>query len=327
MAALIGCGRSEFNVPVEPSTPPATARDGGAAPLGQDGGAQVSLLNPDLHPPGFAEVVAGADLTCARVESKMGCWGNPTVLQAFGISQEEGGARVTFGAFARSLDVVPQGLSAAGRNVCVLQNGVVWCGVREMPTASNSLCNPLLQFSCRFRLTPMPLLPSPALSLSVSSTHACAIVAARRVACWGQNDKGQLGHAPGTEGDTVCPSGSGFCNDTPTMVAGLEPIFQLAVGAEGGEGTSCAVGTNGHLFCWGSNQYGNLGLGFASKEASPSPKRAEGEFRQVTVGETGACAVALDGKTFCWDEAHQLVIRDIVKSCGSRANQAATFLG
>eukprot|EP00798_Chlamydomonas_sp_ICE-L_P023304 gene23304-30541_t len=105
---------------------------------------------------------------------------------------------------------------------------------------------------------------------------------------WGANDVGQLG------------LGDRKNRHTPTLVNALWalPVVQLAAGLS----HSVALTTNGHMFTWGSNSYGQLGLlpeaqqeggGRSSQEGSAA--RQAGFGRYVDCGYfLGLAALALD---------------------------------
>jgi alpha-tubulin suppressor-like RCC1 family protein len=135
-------------------------------------------------------------------------------------------------------------------------------------------------------------------ALSAGQYHACALTSGGAVRCWGQNQRGQLGHdwKPLTDEweDSVYA----------WPVAGLAGID--AVGAGGFH--SCALdGTS--LSCWGYDFYGQLG-GYRPSNPSPVAVTAltgagEPGAVQVSAGTGFACAL-LDGVTqdqpACWGD-------------------------
>lgn len=74
----------------------------------------------------------------------------------------------------------------------------------------------------------------------------------------------------------------------------------------GGE-HSCAVGTNGSLWCWGRNTFGQLGI----KRSGPyavAPERVGGtktSWKQVAAGGSSTCAIRKDGSLWCWGVNHR----------------------
>jgi hypothetical protein len=73
--------------------------------------------------------------------------------------------------------------------------------------------------------------------------------------CWGNNPNGELGYGDTvTRGDNAGEMG----NALPTVSVGTgRTVAFLDVGAN----HACTILDNGAVKCWGSNQYGQLGLG------------------------------------------------------------------
>jgi cysteine-rich repeat protein len=64
---------------------------------------------------------------------------------------------------------------------------------------------------------------------------------------------------------------------------------------------ACAIGTNEAMYCWGYNDYGNLGLG--SDLATPFPLRVKAggkKAKQMGLGHTFTCALFDDHQVYCW---------------------------
>ncbi|MDB4932832.1 MAG: regulator of chromosome condensation [Myxococcaceae bacterium] len=98
-----------------------------------------------------------------------------------------------------------------------------------------------------------------AVSLGVGDFFACAL-AAGDVRCWGNASLGRVG---GFSRAVACAN-SNDCAPTPVSVEGLaelvdayrSPAVQIAAGAE----ETCVRLANGHVWCWGYNHVGQLGL-------------------------------------------------------------------
>ena len=257
---------------------------------------------PMSPPAPLVYVAAGDAFSCARRGPQLGCWGDGLMVTALGGDAKlgAGGAIVSFGNFSAIPSLRPTDLAADGDRVCLVQDGQVLCTEADEPTGSlEDLCMFLGQ--CGFRLRAVQALPELAVAVDVAPDHACAVMTSGRVACWGRNDRGQLGHAPGTGGDAPCPQGKGVCNFVPSYVASLAGATDVSVGGGDGLGTSCAL-SGATLVCWGANQFGQLGLGNADSEPHPEPARVQADFRSVSVAATGACAVSLNGGAYCWGD-------------------------
>lgn len=112
----------------------------------------------------------------------------------------------------------------------------------------------------------------------------CIIVGdKRRVACWGENDGGELGRS------LVLRT-----TFAPVLVPNLEGVTQLS----SRYGHVCAlVGKSG--YCWGSNGFGELGDG--TKANSPIPVKTFGaaSFTQIAPGTNLTCALSEDRTVRC----------------------------
>jgi alpha-tubulin suppressor-like RCC1 family protein len=83
--------------------------------------------------------------------------------------------------------------------------------------------------------------------------HTCGVTTAGEVYCWGDDSDLQLGRGPSTGGPN---SASGV----PARVAGGElPNSVTLTAISTGTRHSCAVGSDGNAYCWGSNVFGALG--------------------------------------------------------------------
>ena len=100
--------------------------------------------------------------------------------------------------------------------------------------------------------TPPPSGPFP-VTVEAGFDFSCSIMSDQTVACWGDNQGGQLGN--GTTTDSA----------TPVPVTGLSDVSALAVGWS----HACAVTTGGELWCWGANHAGQLGDGTVDTRLTP----------------------------------------------------------
>lgn len=63
---------------------------------------------------------------------------------------------------------------------------------------------------------------------------------------------------------------------------------------------ACAVDPNGGVWCWGSNQFGQLGDGTTTARLTATRVQALGPALSVAVGQVSTCAGLLDGTVQCW---------------------------
>ncbi|MDC0679220.1 RCC1 domain-containing protein [Sorangium atrum] len=73
--------------------------------------------------------------------------------------------------------------------------------------------------------------------------------------------------------------------------------MQISLGAA----HSCAVKTGDELYCWGSDEEGQIGNGAAEQSGYATPLLVRSELRQVAAGQDHTCAIKTsDGGVLCW---------------------------
>lgn len=131
--------------------------------------------------------------------------------------------------------------------------------------------------------------------VAAGSMFTCAIQAPRgTVACWGYGDNAQLGYWPGG----LC-NVNDRCERSPRPVPGIADVRQIALGVS----HVCAVSQQGAVYCWGSNDFGQLGRRAGGKP-DPVPRMVAGLPRviAVSVGTGHSCAIAEDRSLWCWGD-------------------------
>lgn len=149
--------------------------------------------------------------------------------------------------------------------------------------------------------TPTVVLDIPLVSQVVSGQHHVCIRAGTDVMCWGDNDFGQLGID--TNVDTFTPTSVAF----PPPASGVATLVAAA-------DQTCAVMSNGDLYCWGRNQNGELLLDNIGGEDGFTlvPQAIDLGFAvaQVATGVTHTCALTSQGQVLCWGRNMQGQIGD-----------------
>jgi hypothetical protein len=136
-------------------------------------------------------------------------------------------------------------------------------------------------------------------TLASGEYHACAVRTNATVWCWGDDGSGQLGD--GTTG------GTDGLRSTPVQVlrgtSTLKGVTKIAAGAS----HSCAVRTDGSVWCWGDASDGQLGNDVAGIGAHRTKavrvRRLNGDLtgvQHVALGGDHSCALRDDGAVFCW---------------------------
>ncbi len=133
-------------------------------------------------------------------------------------------------------------------------------------------------------------------AMSLDLFHACGVDGAGSLFCWGSNTHGQLA------ADTVrvprCshgPARNQFCAPAPVVAA-----VGYAVSVSAGSTHTCLLDLGGRAACWGSNQYGVLGVTGAAGGAVPVEVAGGLAFRSITAGHDHTCGLTAAGETWCW---------------------------
>ena len=97
--------------------------------------------------------------------------------------------------------------------------------------------------------------------------HTCGVAAAGAAYCWGLNETGQLGTGSATGPESCLGMNEPFqpCSTVPVAVAGGLSFTAVTVG----DLHSCGVTAEGTAYCWGWNEYGQLGDGTTTQRLTP----------------------------------------------------------
>ncbi|TPV94076.1 MAG: hypothetical protein B7733_17240 [Myxococcales bacterium FL481] len=132
--------------------------------------------------------------------------------------------------------------------------------------------------------------PSPALTLGYQ--FGCAVWDDGAMKCWGNNDHGQLGLGDReNRGDEPGEMGP----ELP-FVATDGPVRQAATAFA----STCALGEDGRVRCWGSNDHGQLGIGSSTSRIGTAPAEMGPGLHPVALGtDVRAAKLAATGDSYC----------------------------
>jgi alpha-tubulin suppressor-like RCC1 family protein len=154
--------------------------------------------------------------------------------------------------------------------------------------------------------------------LSPYDQYACGLAADSTAYCWSTRDLGTSTRVsapvpvPGglkfvsldVLSGQVCGIGldrGAYCwkpgDASPRLVAAGRAFASIFASWD----SDCALTTDGAAFCWGRNTYGELGLGFESRQAIEPVQVLGGHaFSTVVPGDLHSCGLATDGAAWCW---------------------------
>jgi len=126
------------------------------------------------------------------------------------------------------------------------------------------------------------------ISTSAEGNTACVLLATGHIDCWGSNESGQLGAGTSEEG-----------RSTPIEVQGISEGVQVSAGG----GSACALLASGHVDCWGSDDWGQLGAGtIEASRDTPVEVQGISGATEISVGGSFACALLVTGHVECWGQ-------------------------
>ncbi len=229
-------------------------------------------------------VTSGEDFNCAiRTNGSVWCWGD-NVENQMG-PQSVDGVDVPLPLEVTGLPVAVE-IQAGDDHVCIIDGaGLVWCW-------GDNDNRQLGQGGAGTTDSPTPLtvaLPGGlgAIDLGLGQDHVCAVLEDNTVACWGDDENGQLGDgAAGTD------------NGVATLVPGLAVINDV----EGGEDHTCALDDLGQVWCWGDGVDGEIGIGSNIDQPTPQPVGLPAVAQAIALGDRFACAHLVTDAVWCWGE-------------------------
>lgn len=300
---------------------PQTTGGGGVGGEGGAGGTPVALID---------DVSAGPYHTCAIVEGALFCWGRND-RGALGQGDTTGRnlpARV-------GTDTDWREVVAGHFHTCALRlGGSVWCwGAADKGQVGDGALTDHLEPTFISTVAPVD-------RISATYDHTVAVLDDGSLWGWGWNQEGQLGQGdpfPGDGVDRPSPVRIGDRDDwTQAGVAdghscaiasgelwcvGRNSENQLGLGAgfvgqirtlqrlgtatnwlevRGSTAHTCAIRTDGTLWCWGDTAEGRLGLGLDVDADVPTQVGSDSDWSTLSVDTFHSCALKRDGSLWCW---------------------------
>ncbi|MBK8010305.1 MAG: hypothetical protein IPK13_03095 [Deltaproteobacteria bacterium] len=130
------------------------------------------------------------------------------------------------------------------------------------------------------------------IQVAARDTHMCALRMDGTLWCSGQNFQGTLGR--------------GFTSPSEAVPAqaGVEQLGNHVVSMAIGQSLSCALKDDGTVWCWGQNDFGQVGDGttntYPSTPVQTGVNELGNQVLSISAGYYHACAVKTDRTVWCW---------------------------
>ncbi|MBY0471968.1 hypothetical protein K2X30_12445 [bacterium] len=191
----------------------------------------------------YAGTTSTAGHVCAIVGGSAKCWGNNSSGALGTVPGHSSVPLQVIGLTSGVTDIS----AGSGQNTCAVVSGGAKCwGANAQGQVGNG------NTTNQSNAVDVSGLTSGVAAVSAGTFHACALMSAGGVKCWGSNGSGQLGNG------TTTPS------LTPVDVTGISSATKLAVGYN----FTCAL-DGGAVKCWGINNAGQLGNGTGIDSSTP----------------------------------------------------------
>jgi alpha-tubulin suppressor-like RCC1 family protein len=242
----------------------------------------ATLVAGPVHPASATlatvQVVTGGSHTCALAPSgQTYCWGkndsgqlgdNTTTDRNAPVAVQQGG--VTFASIT----------AGAGYTCGLTSAGAAYCWGRNVGQLGDN--------TTAQRTTPVAVQQGGVTftSMTAGENHTCGLTGASQAYCWGSNWAGQLGDNTTTT------------RLTPVAVQqGGVTFTSITVGTY----HTCALTGAGAAYCWGLNNFGQLGDNTTTNRSTPVAVQQGGvTFASITAGWYHTCGLTGAGAAWCW---------------------------
>jgi len=226
-------------------------------------------------PVAFTQIVTGLDFACGLGENSTAyCWGeNAWASLGDGTKTRHAAPAPVKG----NLKFVR--LGAGGHAACGLTDGTVYCWGSfgtNVPSATQAALGPVT-------LAGTDVVG--VVSFALGTSHACGIIVDGSAVCYGSNGSGQLGDGTTTDRTSA-----------PVRVSGNVHFTSLTAGNL----FTCGLATDGLAYCWGSNAFGQLGVGGGGNRSTPTRVSGNVAFATLVAGQNHVCGSTSSGQTYCW---------------------------
>ena len=138
------------------------------------------------------------------------------------------------------------------------------------------------------------------IDIDAGQNHACGVTDSGSVYCWGHNSQGQLGNDSSSDRSSAVQ----VVDDNGDN---LRNIMKVSTGQQ----HSCALTYGGNVYCWGNNDYGQLGLGAGKVGDRQKKARLVNNIDNAVdliLGANFSCVIDDLNNVKCWGDnsSHQI---------------------
>ncbi|WP_274653765.1 RCC1 domain-containing protein [Paenibacillus humicola] len=266
------------------SSPAAAAESGGAVQAQGDNGSQLNdgkQVNPAMSVAQTVYLAAGMMYSMAlRNDGTVWSWGDNYAGELGDGTTTNRRAPVQ----VKTLTGVA-GIAAGGQSLAVLNDGTVWEWGEKLPNGSYDSSPGPTPYQVRDNFYE-PL--ESVAAVSAGYDHNLAVKRDGTVWAWGRNIWGQLGD--GTVSDE-------YLYGYPAQVQGLNSVTAVSAGLA----YSLALKSDGTVWAWGRNDYGELGDGSTVQQRT-TPVQVQGldSVTAIAAGSSQSLALKSDGTVWGW---------------------------
>jgi alpha-tubulin suppressor-like RCC1 family protein len=219
-----------------------------------------------ILPPGSSQSLARTAPCYITNDGKPKCWGTPSS----GHILSDRTVHTQTGYYA---NVDKMGRSVSATSACDIVGGDIYCRGN-------------INFGYPYNVRPVLKISGPALQVGTGTGHSCYLESSGQVNCWAWNASyGQMGR------------GDWSYSTTPQYVTNLPlDVTNLSVGAY----HTCAISGAGQPYCWGYNNYGQLGDGTTTNKNSATLISGLANVVRVSAGRYHTCGLLTDNSVRCW---------------------------
>ena len=125
-------------------------------------------------------------------------------------------------------------------------------------------------------------------AISAGDFHTVALKSDGTVWVWGLNNYGQLGNGTTTD------------SSTPVQAADLTDVTAISVGISTASSSTAALKSDGTVWVWGENGYGQLGAGITGLISKPMQVPDLAGVTAISVGQFHTVVLKEDGTVWAW---------------------------